>query len=169
MILLRIIYITNTIFDSLKSTSPRLLCIFPCQVIMRPFLENISIVTKSEHKYMLSKRSQKRKVRKAGVPGEFEGVIWHGGYDQSITSSATRAPHTASILPGPLPFARYTFAAAKKAERKRDDENREESHDARLQIRLPAMTLPQPVEIERDSSFCMYCTYVYTGVICIYI
>lgn len=74
------------------------------------------------------------------------------------------APHTASILPEPLPFARYTSAAAKKAERKRDDESREESHDARLQIRLPAMTSTRPVEIERDSSFCMYRTYVYTGV-----
>lgn len=26
---------------------------------------------------------------------KFEGVMWHGGYDQSITSSAARAPHTA--------------------------------------------------------------------------
>lgn len=40
--------------------------------------------------------------------------MWHGGYDQSITSSAARAPHTAPILPGPLPFARYTSAAAGK-------------------------------------------------------
>lgn len=67
-------------------------------------------------------------------------------------------PHAAPILPGPLPFARYTFAAAKEPERKRDGEkNVEESHDARLQIRLLAMTSPLPVEIERDSSFCKAC------------
>lgn len=37
-----------------------------------------------------------------------------GRYDQSITSSATRAPHTAPILPGTITrFARYTFAAAR--------------------------------------------------------
>lgn len=53
---------------------------------------------------------------------KFEGVMWHGGYDQSITSSAARAPHTAPILPGPLPFVRYTSAAAEKIERRRDDE-----------------------------------------------
>lgn len=89
---------------------------------------------------------------------KFEGVMWHGGYDQSITSSAARAPHTAPILPGPLPFVRYTSAAAEKIERRRDDEeNGEESRDARLQIRLPAMTSPRPVVIERDSTF-----YVYT-------
>lgn len=59
-------------------------------------------------------------------PGEvkFEGVMWHGGYDQSITSSAARAPHTAPILPGPLPFVRYTSAAVEKTERKKDDERR---------------------------------------------
>lgn len=72
---------------------------------------------------------------------KFEGVMVRGGYDQSITSSATRAPHTAPILPGPLPFARYTFAAAQGG---RGDEK---LHDARLQIRPPATgrpSLPSP-------------------------
>lgn len=67
---------------------------------------------------------------------KFEGVMVRGGYDQSITSSATRAPHTAPILPGPLPFARYTFAAA------RGGRGDEKLHDARLQIRPPATGRP---------------------------
>lgn len=96
-------------------------------------------------------------------PGEakFEGVMWHGGYDQSITSSAARAPHTAPILPGPLPFVRYTSLPWQREDRekKRRRGEGEESHDARLQIRLPAMTSPRPVEIERDSTFCVSCVY----------
>lgn len=58
-------------------------------------------------------RGGKKRSRKAEKPREakFERVMVRG-YDQSITSSATRAPHTAPILPGPLPFARYTFAGA---------------------------------------------------------
>lgn len=65
-------------------------------------------------------------------PGEakFEGVMWHGGYDQSITSSAARAPHTAPILPGPLPFVRYTSAMAER--RQREEETKEEKEKNRM-------------------------------------
>lgn len=76
----------------------------------------------------MSRRLQKRRLRKAEEPGEgeeFEGVMWHGGYDQSITSSAARAPHIAPILLGPLPFARYTFSRGKEGREKEDDERRE--------------------------------------------
>lgn len=85
-----------------------------------------------------------------GRPGEakFEGVMWHAGYDQSITSSAARAPHTAPILPGPLPFVRYTSAATRgqrgDGQRMAREEGPREA-DVRLQIRLPATTSPGPV------------------------
>lgn len=66
-------------------------------------------------------------------------------------------PHTAPILPGTITFRPLHLCRGKEA-REREKERgecREESHDARLQIRLLAMTSPQPVEIERDSSFCV--------------
>lgn len=87
-------------------------------------------------------------------PGEmkFEGVMWHGGYDQSIISSAARAPHTAPILPGPLPFDRYTSAAAEKTEKERNDERRTESHDA---LTNSPAGYDVAAEIERDSTFCV--------------
>lgn len=115
--------------------------------------ENTSVIAKSIAQCPTQVGVVEEAVEKEPGEVKFEGVMWHGGYDQSITSSAARAPHTAPILPGPLSFVRYTSAAAKKTERKRE-ENGEESHDARLQIRLLAMTSPRSVEIERDSTFC---------------
>lgn len=128
-----------------------------CRIIWR-----ISKVSHLEDLLIVQCRAQIGVVQEATEKelreAKFEGVIWHGGYDQSITSSAAQAPHTAPILPGPLPFVRYTSAAAEKTERRWDDEeNEEESYDARLQIRLPAMTSPRPVKIERDSTFCISC------------
>lgn len=125
------------------------------------YLESTSMIAKliaqCRARVGVVEEAAEKKLREA----KFEGVMWHGGYDQSITSSAARAPHTAPILPGPLPLVRYTSAAAEKTERRRegDEKNREGSHDARLQIRLPAMTSPRLAEIERDSTFCV--SYVY--------
>lgn len=52
---------------------------------------------------------------------KFEGVMWHGGYDQSITSSAARAPHTAPILPD------HYLSSATPLPRQRRQRKREEN------------------------------------------
>lgn len=88
-------------------------------------LESTFVITKSIAQCQAQVGVVEEAAEKKPGEAKFEGVMWHGEYDQSITSSAAQAPHTAPILPGPLPFVRYTSAA--KTERKRDDERTERS------------------------------------------
>jgi len=82
-------------------------------------LESISVIVKSIARCRAQVGVVEEAAEKELREAKFEGVMWHGGYDQSITSSAAQAPHTAPILPGPLPFVRYTSAAAEKTEREK--------------------------------------------------
>lgn len=99
-----------------------------CFIYVLPLLSVVSFRGYVSRKYLLIAKLIAQCRAQVGVVQEatekkpreakFEGVMWHGGYDQSITSSAAQAPHTVPILPGPLPFVRYTSAAAEKTERR---------------------------------------------------
>lgn len=81
--------------------------------------------------------------------------MWHGEYDQSITSAA-QAPHSTNIT-GTITFRPLHLCRGREdRERERDDESRTESHDALTDS--PA-GYDVAAEIERDSTFCVSRVY----------
>lgn len=61
---------------------------------------------------------EKEKKGREECGEKFEGVMWHGGYDQSITSSATRGPTHSINITGAITFRSLHLCRSKESEEK---------------------------------------------------